>query len=53
MTEPCIRCGCRPADPACDWIHCEPCWQDICNEAAKALAELNADPDPPANPGSV
>jgi hypothetical protein len=54
MTEPCIRRGQRPADPACDWLHCEPCWQDMCDEVAEALAECDAtDDEPPPGVGFV
>jgi hypothetical protein len=36
LTGPCIRCGLRPGDPACDRLHCEPCFLDVCEEIAQA-----------------
>lgn len=36
---PCIRCGLRPAEPRLDWLHCEPCYQDVCNEVGAVQAE--------------
>jgi hypothetical protein len=42
MTDPCIRCGERPAAPG-DWLYCEPCWQEQAQEAEAALADVGED----------
>jgi hypothetical protein len=41
MTEPCIRCGIRPADRDCDWLHCAECFQLHCDETHMAWAEMD------------
>ena len=40
MTDLCIRCGALPATPG-DWLHCEPCFQDVCEEVNQDERELN------------
>ena len=35
MTDLCIRCGALPATKS-DWLHCEPCFQAVCNEIHEA-----------------
>ena len=35
----CIRCEMAYPDQAGDWLHCEPCYQIVCNEIADAEAE--------------
>ena len=39
MTDLCIRCGALPASKS-DWLHCEPCFQDVCEEVHQAECEL-------------
>ena len=43
MTDPCIRCGIHPADPACDWLHCADCFPLVCDEIATGWAQLDAE----------
>jgi hypothetical protein len=38
MSEPCIRCGIQPARKH-DWLHCEDCYQIVCQEIADAWAD--------------
>jgi hypothetical protein len=40
LTDLCIRCGALPATKS-DWLHCEPCFQDVCEEVHQAERELN------------
>lgn len=40
MIDLCIRCGTAPATPG-DWLHCEPCFQDVCNEVEQARSDLD------------
>jgi hypothetical protein len=40
MADLCIRCGVAPIWPG-DWLHCEPCFQDVCNEIHEAEIALD------------
>jgi len=40
VTDPCIRCGALPATKS-DWLHCEPCFQAVCDEVHQAEGEEN------------
>jgi hypothetical protein len=40
MTDLCIRCGSAPQTGR-DWLHCDACWQLMCDEVHAAQTDVD------------